>query len=172
MGEPQVEIARDEVGDATQRYRSAVSAYFARRISNRADVDDLTQEVFANLLRRSQLETVENIEGYIFQIAANVLRERFRRAGRRIDIHPEALEENSPHYVEEISPERILIGKETHGRFVQALQELPERTRTIFVLNRFEELSAREIANRMGLSVSTIEKEMMRAIAHLRERVR
>ena len=54
---------------------------------------------------------------------------------------------------------------------VEALQELPERARTIFVLNRFEELSAAEIARRLGVSVSTVEKDMMRAIAHLKARL-
>jgi len=162
----------DSFHGMTERYRSAVMAYFARRVANRADVEDLTQEVFTNLLKRSTPGTIDNLEGYIFQIAANVLKERFRRAGRRIEVQPEGLDENSVFLVEELSPERILLGKETQRRLVQALHELPKRARTIFVLNRFEELSAREIASRMGLSVSTVEKDMMRAVAHLRDRTR
>ena len=73
--------------------------------------------------------------------------------------------------VEDFSPERILLGREAYARMVEALQELPERARTIFVLNRFEELSAGEIARRLGVSVSTVEKDMMRAIAHLKARL-
>ena len=48
------------------------------------------------------------------------------------------------------------------------LRELPERVRSVFVLNRFEELTGVEIARRLGVSVSTVEKDMIRAIMHLK----
>ena len=73
--------------------------------------------------------------------------------------------------VEDISPERVILGQEAWAVFVQALQELPERARTIFILNRFEELSGREIAQRLGYSISLVEKEMIKAISYLRERL-
>ena len=160
---------RRAIADLSVRYGQAVRRFFSRRLRDGADVEDLTQEVFARLLKRAELGEIAHIEGYLFHTAANLLRERARKAARRPGdaAHSEEIDAA----VEEFSPERILLGREAYARMVEALQELPERARTIFVLNRFEELSAAEIARRLGVSVSTVEKDMMRAIAHLKARL-
>jgi RNA polymerase sigma factor (sigma-70 family) len=163
---------RHRLAELAASYRAAVRAYFKRRIGSTADADDLTQEVFLRLLHRADLGAIENPEGYIFQTAANVLRDRFRHDRRRIDLAGGELDDDMQALIEESSPERVLLGKEAYARMVRALQALPERTRMIFVLNRYELLSGREIAQRMGVSVSLVEKEMMRAIAHLRDCMR
>ena len=160
---------RQAIAELSVRYGQAVRRFFSRRLRDGADVEDLTQEVFARLLKRAELGEIANIEGYLFHTAANLLRERARKAARRPGDAP-AIDEIDAG-VEEVSPERILLGREAYARMVEALQELPERARTIFVLNRFEELSAAEIARRLGVSVSTVEKDMMRAIAHLKARL-
>ncbi len=160
----------DAVEAIATRYGPAIKAYFSRRITDRTEVEDMTQEVFLSLVRRGELEGVENMERYIFRSAANLLRERFRRAGRRPDITPDG-SATSDRLVEEISPERVMLGAEAWELFVTGLQELPERARNIFVLNRFEELSGREIALRLGISQSLVEKEMTKAIAYLRGRL-
>jgi len=161
---------RRTIADLSVRYGQAVRRFFSRRLRDGADVEDLTQEVFARLLKRAELGEIANIEGYLFHTAANLLRERARKSARRpgdaVTADPELVDS-----VEDFSPERILLGREAYARMVEALQELPERARTIFVLNRFEELSAAEIARRLGVSVSTVEKDMMRAIAHLKARL-
>jgi RNA polymerase sigma factor (sigma-70 family) len=161
---------RRTIADLSVRYGQAVRRFFSRRLRDGADVEDLTQEVFARLLKRAELGEIANIEGYLFHTAANLLRERARKAARRPGDDP-GLDPDLAESVEDFSPERILLGREAYARMVEALQELPERTRTIFVLNRFEELSAAEIARRLGVSVSTVEKDMMRAIAHLKARL-
>jgi len=161
---------RRKLADLSVRYGQAVRRFFSRRLRDGADVEDLTQEVFARLLKRAEIGDIANIEGYLFHTAANLLRERARKAARRPGDSTLA-DPADVVAVEDISPERILLGREAYARMVEALQELPERARTIFVLNRFEELSAAEIARRLGVSVSTVEKDMMRAIAHLKARL-
>lgn len=150
-------------------YRPALKRFFEKRVLEHADVDDLVQEVFVRLSRRSALDAIENVQGYLFETAANVLRDRIRRrAVRHAGDHVEY--DEAVHTVEEFSPERVLLGKQMLADVVSAIQELPERTRTVFVLQRFEELSYGEIAKRLGISVSAVEKHMMKAIAHLAER--
>lgn len=159
------------VADLSARYADAIRRYFSRRLTGTGDIEDLTQEVFLRLLRRARLGDIDNIEGYIFQIAANLLRERSRhRIRRKLDAE-QPFDTDHTDVRDELSPERILLGREAHRLMVQALQELPERVRTIFVLNRFEELTGVQIAARLGVAVSTVEKDMMRAIAYLRARL-
>jgi RNA polymerase sigma factor (sigma-70 family) len=152
-----------------ERYGDAVKRFFSRRVRDRAAVEDLTQEVFARLLRRAGIDAIANIEGYLFSTAANLLKERARRAGARVAEAP--LDETLVEQIEDFSPERILLGREALTRVVEALQELPERMRTVFILSRFEHLSGAEIARRLGISISSVEKDMMSAIAHLRARL-
>jgi RNA polymerase sigma factor (sigma-70 family) len=159
------------VAQLAGRYKNAISAYFRRRVRDPAEVEDLTQDVFMSLSRRAEIETIENVEGYIFQVAANLLRIKARTQKRRPAIIHEGTADPNGRLVDEISPERVLLGRERWECFIDALHELPERARTIFILNRFEEMSGREIALRLGVSVSLVEKDMIKAIAHLKGRL-
>jgi RNA polymerase sigma-70 factor (ECF subfamily) len=62
---------------------------------------------------------------------------------------------------------KVLLG-ELEGRLRQALQELPEQCRTIFQMSRFEELKYQEIADRLGLSIKTVENQMGKALKLMR----
>jgi RNA polymerase sigma-70 factor (ECF subfamily) len=160
-----------DIASIALRYKRAVHAFFLRRVGDNGEAEDLTQDVFASLARRADGETIENVEGYVFQVAANLLRDRFRRASVRPEIHPEGFADPLERLVDEISPEREAIGRETYLRFVQALELLPERPRTVFVLNRFEEMSGREIAASLGISQRQVEKDISRVLAFLREQL-
>ncbi|ESQ80367.1 RNA polymerase sigma factor [Asticcacaulis sp. YBE204] len=150
------------------RYTPAIRNYLARRTRSPSEADDLTQEVLARVLKRAESGPIDNVEGYLFQAAANLLRESGRRntlrnAAQVIEIQPELLEGEDAQ-----TPERILMGRDAVRRVKAALNELPERTRAIFILSRFEDMKGAEIARRLGISASAVEKHMMRALAHLR----
>jgi RNA polymerase sigma factor (sigma-70 family) len=164
--------ARDDsaIEAIAARYGPAISAYFSRRIADRTEVEDLTQEVFLSLVRRGEIEGVEDVGRYIFRSAANLLRQRYRTAGRRPHVTADG-SATSDRLVEEISPERVMLSAEAWELFITGLHELPDRARTIFILYRFEELSGREIAIRLGVSQSLVEKEMIKAITYLRGRL-
>jgi RNA polymerase sigma factor (sigma-70 family) len=154
------------------RYGSPIRSFIARRVQSAADVNDLSQEVFLRLMRRSTSGPIENVEGYLFQIAANLLRERGRQDALRasapaVELDPEMLGQGEEH-----SPERILLGKEACRQMIAALYELPERPRTIFMLNRFENVKGAEIARMLGISISAVEKNLVRALQHLKARVK
>ena len=153
------------------RYERAVHAFFLRRVGDIAEADDLTQDVFASLARRADGQAIDNIEGYVFQVAANLLRDRYRRQRVRPDIQSEGMADPLSRLVDEISPEREAIGRDDYMRFVQALEGLPERPRMVFILNRFEEMSGREIATILGISQRQVEKDISRVLTVLRERL-
>ncbi|MDB5584512.1 MAG: subfamily polymerase sigma-24 factor [Bradyrhizobium sp.] len=159
------------VAALSARYGSAVIAFFTRRLRDRVEAEDMTQEVFASLSRRAELHTIEDPERYIFQVAANHLRDRARRLARRPTIDSEGFADPMERLIDEMSPERLLLARETYALFVAALQALPERPRTMFILNRFEEMPGREIAALLGVSQRLVEKEISRAIAMLRKKL-
>ena len=73
--------------------------------------------------------------------------------------------------VEELDPDRVLQARQSLASVVNALREMPERTRTIFILFRLENMKQREIADMLGISVRTVEQHVIRASTHLRERL-
>lgn len=149
-----------------RRYGRALRAYFQRRAPHFIDPEDLAQEVFARLARRGNLTDIAAAEAYLFQTANSVLVDSLRRAeARGGEAHDEF--EDEQHATPDFDPERLLIGKEALDRLIAALYELPEPVRKAFALYHFEECRQTDIARRLGISVSTVEKYMARANAHL-----
>jgi RNA polymerase sigma factor (sigma-70 family) len=171
---------RDEVStdpatavELDRSFRGPLVAYFMKRVNSRSEAEDLTQEVFIRLLNHPDKNNGQTIEGYVLTIAANLLRDRAKSAAtahrRRIQ-SLDVLDEKdafSANLVEDRNPERVLVGRQTIQDVLDALSELGERTRDVFILARLENVQHREIATMYGISVSAVEKMMMKAMAHL-----
>ena len=146
--------------------RTALARFFSSRGVPVDDVDDLVQDVFLRVVRQIEPAAIDNVEAYAFTAATSVLADRYRRRGaRHANAHVTFLPER--HGGEEVGPDRILEGRQALRATTRALLELPERTRRCFVLRRLEGLSFSEIAVRLGISVSSAEKDMQRAIRHV-----
>jgi len=167
---PRPQEEAPSLSDGAARFTPALRAFFSRR-APASDVEDLVQEVLLRIQKRQPGAVVTNVEGYLFEVAANVLIDRGRRdRTRRRKDHCELQEIHHP--VDDLSPERVLQGREKMARAMAALNELPERTRRVFILVRFEEMSYKLVAQRLGVSVSAVEKHVMKALRHLHERLR
>lgn len=151
-------------------YEKPLRRFFIRRLGPHAEIDDLVQEVFYRIFALGKQDQLENPQAYIFQVAANLIRDRARRTLTKHELSRHLATENETR-VEEISPERVLQGKQAVAVLRNALEELPQRTRAVFVLHRFEGFKYREIAKRLGISPSSVEKHMMAAIKHVLERM-
>jgi RNA polymerase sigma-70 factor (ECF subfamily) len=154
--------------ELSQTYRQPLTRYFQRRVGTREEAEDLTQEVFVRLLRRPSGEAIENPEAFLFRTAVNLVRDRARR-GKTATSHLAELM-NRETGVEALSPERVLDSRQSLQTALEALKELDERTRDAFILHRLEGLKYAEIAELYGVSVSSIEKYIIKALAHLAKR--
>jgi RNA polymerase sigma factor (sigma-70 family) len=153
-------------------FRGSLLRYFGRRTRDRADLEDMVQEVFERLIKRggaSELER-QNLNAYMFETASSVLKDRLRK---KITHHADAHEpfDLNHHAGADFSPEHVLLDREQLARATAVLLELPERTRVVFVLRRIEAMRLGDIAARLGISVSAVEKHMQRAVTHLMRRI-
>src|SRR5690242_1181677 len=132
-----------DLGRLYRRFWPALMSFFLRRIRNHAEAEDLTQEVFIRLARSGA--AIETAQAYIFQTAANLLRDRARAEKVRLDyrLGLGAVEQAD---VELLDPDRVVLGREQLARLASGLHELPERTRSVFVLYRLEGMSRADIA--------------------------
>jgi RNA polymerase sigma factor (sigma-70 family) len=173
-------VLTDEAEQLVARFRRPLLSYFRRRVREREDAEDLTQEVFFRILRRDEAIPVENPEIYIFRIAANLLRDRARWAVRRqasdhtsledlVDQSAEARTVEAA-LLEDRGPERVILGRESLVEVLRALDELGPRIRDIFILARLEKMKHRDIAAVYGLTVSSVEKYVARCEVHLARR--
>lgn len=153
------------------KLRGPLTRYFSNRQIPAHEVDDLVQEVFLRLSAR-ELNRVERLESYVFATASNLLRDRYRhltsKAAAAHVSYDEAVHGSS---LPTLEPDRILLGTQLITRMVEALYELPERTRAVFSLYHFEELTQAQISDRLGMAIRTVERNLARANAHLLNRL-
>jgi RNA polymerase sigma factor (sigma-70 family) len=138
--------------------------FLSRRLRCLFTARDLVQEVYLRLARSGGDHPIENPRALLFRIAVNVASDHVRVQGRRAELLREA------HDLlwaqdDEISPERQVLAKDELARIGAALACLPARTRRVFYLNRFEGVTQSEIALRLGVSRTSVEKHMRRAWA-------
>ena len=151
--------------DWARKFATPLKRYFLKRLARPAEADDLVQEVFLKLSRRPNLTEIERIEGYLFQTASSVLTDHFRKYARQGGNHEPFDEEG--HFESGASLERRVEARQKVQRVVDALQDLPEVTRRIFVLYHLRNLRQKEIAAMLGMPLRTLEKHMSTASRHL-----
>lgn len=141
-----------------ERYGPGLRRYFMRRVPQ-AEAEELVQDVFLAMHARSAADPIDNVQGYLFRIAANLL-------AKRHDVSQASIDELQD-LAEGFSPERIVIGRQEAVRVLMAIRNLPPRTREAFALHRFEDMTYEAIARRLGISVSAVSKLVARALAHV-----
>lgn len=138
--------------------------YAIRLARSEDEASDLLQECYAKLLGLSGFAAITNPQGYAMRVIHNLAMERFRKA-QVVEFAP--LRAASEIECMDDTPDsfRILAGKHQLERVEEAIESLPERCRVALVRRRYEEQSPREIASDLGISVSTFEKRLARAVA-------
>jgi RNA polymerase sigma factor (sigma-70 family) len=138
-----------------------------RRTANAEDARDLVQEIFcrvASLAAGTNLQAIERPHAYLSRIATNLLRDRAKRASRRMQESHVPADEAT---LAGTDQQRFLETRDMLRRVETAVLRLRPKTREIFMAHRVEGLSYAEIAQRTGLSVKGVEKQMSKAIAAL-----
>jgi RNA polymerase sigma factor (sigma-70 family) len=151
------------------RWRPALMSFFLRRVRDHATAEDLTQETLLRALN-SEVHR-DQPDAYMFRIAQNLLIDRSRRLRIR-NAHLRTFEENPGRDLDPLDPERIALGREQLAKLLAALEELPERTRTIFILYRMEHMPQDAIGETFGISASAVKQQIAKAMAILARKMR
>lgn len=154
------------------RFRGPLMSFFLRRMGERAEAEDLTQEVFVRILGTGERGGIRDADALVFKIAANLLRDRARKICTQSRAHiaefdDHLISELTREFIEDHTPERVVLARVEITAVLSALDELGERTKDIYVLFRLEGMKHRQIAELYGISISTVEREVARATLHL-----
>lgn len=142
-----------------------LSAFVLRKVGSVAAAADIVQETCLRLLNgnRANTDTIRNPRAYLFRAVNNLITERARQdAGRNRYFSTEPPPEDATDHAPDA--ERLLIDRQRLGLLMEAVEDLPPRCREVFVLRRFEALSQAEIAERLGISRSMVDKHLRHAL--------
>ncbi len=157
-----------------RRRLSAVSAAFlenhaflerflARFFSNSQDIEDVAQEAYLRAYVAEQQKDIEQPKAYLFRIARNLALTELTRKSKKITDY---LEECDASVVIDYgaAADSEVEAQESLGLYCEAVAALPEKCRQVFLLRKVHGLAHKEIAERMSLSVSSVEKYLLRGI--------
>lgn len=156
--------------ESFREFYTQILHFLRKRTDNASDAADMTQDVFTQWLSYQDRAKVEQPRAFLFQMARNLLRDHWRRQQVRQAVHSEHTNSDA----EPLSDERDdpMVAAQHLQRLEQlksVLAELSPRRREALVLHRFEGLSQVQIAGRMGISVSMVEKHIAFALQHCRQ---
>lgn len=149
------------------KWRKPIRSWLRNRASvPPGDIDDVAQEVFLRLLRYSDDIAVENPQGYLFRIAANVANE-WRERARVKKPHDDSWLDELP-IEHEHEPESILDHEQFHAYVHAVVDRLPPRQREILILHVEHRMTYKQIAQVRGLTYRIVLRELTRAYSTLR----
>lgn len=171
MGWAMCSSSQDLVVEALYLRHHAALRRFLRRLLRCEDAAaEVAQDAYLRLLRRAPQRPPDNPRAYLFQVAANAARDRLASERRRNGVIdggalPEAAAcARSDVEAEAMARDRLRI-------LAAAVDDLPPRCRQVFLLSRLDGLGNGEIAARLGISRNMVEKHIIKAMMHCRQRL-
>jgi len=144
-------------------------AYAFTIVRDEAEAEEMVQQVFFKLWERAEtLSLTGSIAAYLYRAvhneSLNYLKHQKVKSSHQLHV-AHSMKNQADHIGGK------LAGKELEAKYKSALNELPEQCRTIFQLSRFEEMKYREIADKLDISVKTVENQMGKALKILRSKL-
>ena len=150
-----------------RQYYAGLCKSLYRTLRDATLAEDIVQEVFLKVWEmREQLKMDEAMQSYLYRSCYNTALNYLKGQKPKTDIDLLEIVPGGD------SAEKNLNILETESKVFTAIEALPPKTRLVFSLSRFEELSYKEIAGRLDISVKSVEKHMGIALQRLRENLR
>jgi RNA polymerase sigma factor (sigma-70 family) len=141
-------------------------AWLQKRLVPGIDPDDIVQETYARLSLLESVDDIREVRGYLVRTAHSAMIDLLRRS-QVVPINSLARLEDLDTALDELDPETIALDRDELGRLAIAIAQLPARTGEVFTLRRVHGLSQREVAERLGIAESTVEKLMSKGFHRL-----
>lgn len=155
-------------------HRGELLRFLMARTGDPGEAEEILQEVWIRL-RQAPTAPIANGRAYLYRMAQNLVVDRIREKQRRMQRERSWLDDRTGHAaagVEPVDPsqtvEDTILEREETARLLSALATLPEGARRAFELHRIEGFSHAEVAERLGISKSGVEKHMAVAMKYLR----
>ncbi len=157
-------MTKQEFKEIFDKHFDCVRNYVYYRSGDTELATDIAQETFLKVWEKQPDTSEGKIKGLLYKIAGDMFISHYRKQKTalnfKLNIIPELTGEN---------PEEKIHFEELSNRYDAALQQLPEKQRTVFLMSRMDNLKYREISEVLGISVKAVEKRMKFALEHLKK---
>ncbi|MEH6583293.1 MAG: RNA polymerase sigma factor [Halioglobus sp.] len=153
--------------------RGSLLRFISRKMRQAEEAEDVVQETFIRLVNdegkaAKGLAGADSPVAYLYRIASNLAIDRLRQQKSRCDEgNRGVLDETQVSVQPEVSQQAA--SQERLQQLQQAVGRLPLKRRQVFVLHKFRQMTYREVATHLDISVSMVEKHMMKALAQLQD---
>jgi RNA polymerase sigma factor (sigma-70 family) len=168
-----------QISEVVKREQSRLRNFIRRRVPDPRDAEDILQDVFYELVEANRrLMPINHVTGWLFRVARNRITDLFRRAKPEnfgdivvADEGDELLKLEDLLPSPDAGPEALYARNLLLDELEQAIDELPDEQRAVFVAHELEGRSFKELAAETGVSVNTLLSRKRYAVLHLRERL-
>jgi RNA polymerase sigma factor (sigma-70 family) len=176
-------MSKKTVADAFTEYRKRLLDFISSRVSSIEDAEDILQDVFYQFARVNDLmNPVEQTAAWLYRAARNRIIDTYKKKKElsfsvftdsgNYDDDDDLSDFIDILSADETTPETEMLRSFVWDAIKNAIDELPEAQRDIFIKTEFEGLPVKEIAEKTGVPVNTLLSRKHYAVKHLRERLR
>ena len=157
-------MTQEEFKNIFDTHFTGVRNYIYYRSGDQDLATDVAQEALITLWEKKSGLVNGNIKALLYKIAGDILISQLRKRNVAMRYKAKNIDEQFNE-----SPDELLQYKELLRNYERALEALPEKQRTVFLLSRIDGLKYFEIADTLGVSVKAVEKRMKNALEYLRK---
>jgi RNA polymerase sigma factor (sigma-70 family) len=177
--EPMTGEQDGRISAAVQQEQARLRAFIRRRVPDQGDAEDILQDVFYELVQAYRLlQPIEQVGAWLFRVARNRITDRFRKkqSVSFSDVHATS-EDDEPLSLEDLLPSPDAGPEAAYARSLlldeleDALDELSDEQRQVFVAHEIEGLTFKQIAAETGVGVNTLLSRKRYAVLYLRQRL-
>ena len=164
--------------ETVQQFGKRLFGFVRGKVKTTEEAEDILQDVWYQFSRLSNLDELENVSAWLYRVAQNRVTDNYRKKKtENLEDYTYENDENEISFKEILlldenaSPELALFKEEFWSELMQALDELPENQKEVFLLNEIEDFTLQEIADQKGENLKTIISRKGYAVKHLRKRL-
>ena len=177
MSKEMAENRDRKISNVINEYGNRLFRFIRGRVPTNADAEDISQEVWYQLSRVVELDSIEQIRGWLYRVARNRITDNYRKQSPDLILDRGYEEDGGDSYFKDIlmasstSPEDENMKELFWEELFSALDELPVKQKNVFVWNELEDETFQEIADRTGENIKTLISRKRYAVQHLRARL-
>jgi len=177
---PMSDKSRNTIGSIVNQFGGRLQSFIRRRVKTDEDAEDIMQDVWYQLTRVVDLDTIENAGSWLFTVARNKITDLYRKQKPALmdDMAPggdedEFLNDDFRSILKDDSghPEMEFLRSAFWETLEAALNELPEEQRQVFLMHEIEDLSYQQMMEITGENQNTLLSRKRYAVLHLRRRL-
>ena len=166
------------IAETVQQFGKKLFGFIRGKVKTTEEAEDILQDVWYQFSRLSNLDELENVSAWLYRVAQNRVTDNYRK--KKTENLEDFTYENDENEIsfkeillldENASPELALFKEEFWNQLMDALEDLPESQREVFLLNEIEDFTLQEIADQKEENLKTIISRKGYAVKHLRKKL-